>query len=378
MGILCCMEPISNNVITLAETLNSLALPAIEERSAKAIPAARKRWPAYSVSALLIGLSAGAFVLWDKMSDNPGSWAAMLPWVSEAPIADDPPEKVAASAGAPSVPAQPALLPVLAEVTGSGYVVAPVTTALYAQRTDRIVTVHVREGDSVTKGQPVVELEGTSQRFALERAKMVQEALALDVRARQIDLAQALTASDRARQLADKGAVTQTVADDARITLDKAGVDLDRAEQMLAQSGLDLRVAEDAVDQLTVRAPFAGTVADLSARAGNTIFELGAADLGDSRLMTIIDTGELVIDADFAERNLSTFQQPVVAEAVLDAFPDQPFVIQLERIAAVASSQKGTIAVRFRVVNPPAGTRPNMAVRIRVTEAEPTLDARSN
>lgn len=372
------MEPISNNVITLAETLNSLALSATEERSADVAPAARKRWPAYSLFALLIGLSAGGFVYWDKLSDGPGSWAAMLPWVSETAIPGDPPETVAATSVAPAVPLPPAPQPLVAEVTGSGYVVAPSTTTLYAQRTDRITAVHVREGDTVTKGQPLVEIEGTGQRFALERARMALTALELDVRARQIDLDQAQASYDRARQLADKGAVTRTVADDAGIALDKVRVDLERTKQLLAQGGLDLRVAEDAVDQLIVRAPFAGTVADLSAKPGNTIFELGAADLGDSRLMTIIDTADLVIDADFAERTLSTFQHPVMAEAVLDAFPDQPFVIKLERIAAVASSQKGTIAVRFRVVKPPAGTRPNMAVRIRVTEAEPTPDARSN
>jgi RND family efflux transporter MFP subunit len=373
------MEPISNNVITLAETLNSLALPAAEERSPGAPVAHRKRWPAYSLAALLVGLSAGAFVFRDQLAEAFPSWAAKLPWSTAATAEVHSEGSASQAAEVPEPSAQPVLAPpVAAEITGSGYVVAPTTSTLYAQHTDRIIAVHVQVGETVRKGQSLVDLEGTNERFALERARMAQAALLLDVQARRIDLDQAQAEQDRAQQLADKGAVAKTNADDARVALDKARVDLDRAEQLLAQNGLDMRVAQDAVDRLTVRAPSAGTVSDLSARVGNTVFELGASDVGDSQLLTIIDTGDLVIDADFAERNLSTLQHPVTAEAVLDAFPDQPFEIELERIATIASSQKGTIAVRFRIVNPPDGTRPNMAVRIRVIEAEPAKNSRSN
>ena len=233
-------------------------------------------------------------------------------------------------------------------------------------------------GDRVTAGQPLVQMEGTGQQFALERATLAQATLALDVRARTIDLDQAEADFARNRHLADRGVAAQTKVDDARIGVEQAQLDLDRARQQLAQSALDVRVAQDAVDRLIVRAPFAGTVADLTARTGMTVYEPGGPDSGESRLMTIIDTADLVIDADFAEQNTATFQHAITAEAVLDAFPDQPFAITLDRIAAVASAQRGTIAVRFRCHNPPAGMRPNMAVRIRVTGAAADIASRSN
>ena len=47
-------------------------------------------------------------------------------------------------------------------------------------------------------------------------------------------------------------------------------------------------------------------------------------------------------------------------------------------IAPVASAEKGTIGIRFRTIDPPPGTRPNMAVRIRVIAAGPGATDRSN
>ena len=307
------------------------------------------------------------------------SWVGTLGRAAEAPVPGADLNAKSPAQGVAAAPAQ--LLPVAAtaaEITGSGYVTAPTTTTLYALHTDRIVAVPVALGDRVTAGQPLVQMEGTGQQFALERATLAQATLALDVRARTIDLDQAEADFARNRHLADRGVAAQTKVDDARIGVEQAQLDLDRARQQLAQSALDVRVAQDAVDRLIVRAPFAGTVADLTARTGMTVYEPGGPDSGESRLMTIIDTADLVIDADFAEQNTATFQHAITAEAVLDAFPDQPFAITLDRIAAVASAQRGTIAVRFRCHNPPAGMRPNMAVRIRVTGAAADIASRSN
>jgi len=373
------MEQINSNVITLAETLKSLALPTKEEGLAAAASSPRKRRLAYWLIGLLAGVALAAFAVWDRLPTALGFREAALRWTIQAgtPGADGAAD--IAADGAASTPSQPPpQTPAAAEITGSGYVTAPRTIAVYAERTDRIVAVYVSAGQTVKGEQPLAEMEGTSQHFALERARMTEAASALDVRAKTINLAQARSNNERMQKVAQKGAGTLANADDARIALQKAEVDLGRARQQLAQSELDLRVAQDAVDRLVIRAPFDGTVTDLSARVGITVFEAGSLDAGESHLVTIVDTVDLVIDADFAERNLAAFQHPITAEAVLDAFPDQPFAIKLERIEPVVSVQKGTFGVRFRIINPPVGIRPNMAVRIRVTKADPAIASRSN
>ncbi len=367
------MEPMSTNVIAIAETLNSLAMPAADEREADTPEAAAAPRRRRGLVAALAGTATAAALVWAGVQFGLPLLTADQPApAATAPVAMDTAGSAAPASGAGTVTAPPP--PVMAEVTGSGYVIAPSTITVYSPRTDRIAEVPVTTGQRVTRGQPLIVLEGTSDHFALERATIAHQALKLEAEARAIDLDHARAEQTRARQLAERGAMTQNAADEAGIAFEKAGIDLARARQALAQSALDLRIAQRAVDELVIRAPFDGTVTDLTARPGTTVFEPGGPELGESRLLTLIDTDDLVIDADFAERNIASFRQPVSAEAVLDAFPDQPFAIELQRIAAVASSQKGTITIRFRTLNPPAGTRPNMAVRIRVTEARPDKD----
>lgn len=369
------MEKKLSNVVTIADTLNSLAMNAPEETAPAVVRSSRKGWMLFGLAALLAGSAVTAAYRWDDLPPGMASLPTLLPWsdpVSDADVTAAQPQPAAASTAVP-VPAPPP-----EEITGSGYVTARNAVTIYAPGTDLIAGVRVAVGDIVQAGQPLILLEGAAETFARDKARIARDILALEVEARRADLALARDADARSRQLAESGAVTRSGAAEARVAFAKAGIDLARAERALAQSALDLRAADHAVGQLTLRAPFAGTVTEVAARTGQTVFEPGGPMAGDGSLLTIVDMSGLAIDADFAERSIAAFRPGVMAEAVLDAFPDQPFALELERIAPVASAEKGTIGIRFRTIDPPPGTRPNMAVRIRVIAAGPGATDRSN
>jgi RND family efflux transporter MFP subunit len=370
------MEKKLSNVVTIAETLNSLAMNVAEDPAPDTVvQKSRKGWMLFGVAALMVGSAVTAAYRWDDLPQDVTSLAGLLPWSAAAPdtVAAAPQPQPAPVAIAAPVAAAPR-----EEITGSGYVTARNAVTIYATRTDRIAEFMVSVGDTVTAGQPLILLEGAADIFARDKARIARDILALEVDARRADLALARDADARNRSLAESGAVTRAGAAEARVAFDKAGIDLARAERELARAALDLREADHAVGQLTLRAPFAGTVTEVAARTGQTVFEPGGPMVGDGSLLTIVDMAGLAIDADFAERSIGAFRPGVTAEAVLDAFPDQPFALELERIAPVASAEKGTIGIRFRTIDPPPGTRPNMAVRIRVIAAGPGANVRSN
>jgi RND family efflux transporter MFP subunit len=373
------MEKKLSNVVTMAETLNSLAMNAPEETPLVVVRSFRKGWVLIGLAALLAGSAITAAYRWDDLSAEMTSLAALLPWADPAQDAGTPADATATQPqSAAAVATVPAPVVPTEEITGSGYVIARNAVTVYAPGTDRIAGVRVAVGDIVQAGQPLILLEGAAEIFARDRARIARDILALEVEARRADLALARDADARSRQLSESGAVTRSGAAEDRAAFDKAGIELARAERALAQSALDLREADHAVGQLTLRAPFAGTVTEVVVRTGQTVFEPGGPMAGDGSLLTIVDMAGLAIDADFAERSIGTFRPGVTAEAVLDAFPDQPFALELERIAPVASAEKGTIGIRFRSIDPPPGTRPNMAVRIRVVTTGPGTTGRSN
>lgn len=260
--------------------------------------------------------------------------------------------------------------PVNREITGSGFVIAPRATAVFAKYEGRITQIAVAPGDRVVKGQALVMLEDAGAGFALEEARAKKAQAELVLIARDIDLAQARTLLNRAEILAARNATSRQALEDARAATELASNAVAQARQSSVNADLAVRVAGERVAELTVRAPFDSTVTRLDARVGDTVLARIDSVRESQSLLTITDTKNLVIDADVAETSIAPLKPGLLGQAVLDAFPDQPFAVTVLRLAPVASAEKGTVTLRLSLAEPPGGIRPNMAARIRIVLEE--------
>ena len=381
-----------------AETLTALSFDEddIEEDYS---PRRSRKW-LWSVAVLSPLLIAGSLVVYRP--DIPQSWGIdteqltlenlrALPVVQRvwpnATVADSTPVAPAvqtvAQTSEPATPAPVALpiAPPVVEITGSGYVTAAQSTSIFSPLEGRAAWVAVAQGDWVEAGQELLQLEGDRERFALESAQFSRANADLALAAAAISLEQAQSELDRKSKLVDRGAIAATQLDDAQVELMRAQNTYAQAQLSAEQADLSTRIAEHEVSQLTIRAPFTGRITSLDVLPGDMVAGQDGPQLDEMALMTLVNTQDLTIEAEISETNIAAIRDGVRGEAVLDAYPDQPFDITLDSIAAVASAQKGTITLRFTPVNPPEGTRPNMAVRIRIvpTQQDDTLAAtRSN
>lgn len=349
------MNTITASDRKLAATLKSLSIEPAPSAPFHGKPPHR-RWRlavAIGLSAALgaIGAAAAVTLLPDRSS--------ALHQI-EGSIAQAPPVVAAPSASPPAAGR---------EITGSGLVVAPGSTAVFARYEGRIVTVEAAPGDRVEAGDVLLTLDDPTARFALEQAQAEHKAAELVVAGRRIELSQARTALARTEALAAREAVSRKLLDEARTAFDAAQNALAQAEQDVAQAELAIRIAEEPVAALTIRAPFAGTITRRSANVGDTVLARADSVREDQSLLTIADTAHLVIDADVAETAIAALRPGLEGEAVLDGYPNVPFGVEVLRMAPVVSAEKGTITLRLALTDPPAGIRPNMAARIRLTPA---------
>ncbi len=257
-------------------------------------------------------------------------------------------------------------VPATRGVTGSGYVVALDSAAIYSKHEGKIIEIAVEVGDKVEAGQLLVRLDDAGARFALREARIAKASAELALAARNIDLAQANSSLDRIKTLVARGAASRQQFEDATSLRDRAVNSLGQARQDLAKAELALERAQDTVSELNVRAPIAGTVTTRNARLGEIVLARADSVRENASLLTITDTMNLVIGADIAESSIALLRPGLRGEAVLDAFPDQPFDVEIDRIAPAASADKGTVSLRLSLRTPPAGIRPNMAVRINI------------
>lgn len=252
------------------------------------------------------------------------------------------------------------------EITGSGYVVAPRSIKVFSKYEGKIADIDVDVGSSVHAGQKLLILEDASTSIALEQANAAKISSDLTLVAGQIALTQATATLRRTDALAQQGAASKRQLEEAETAWKSALNQVEQSRQDVVKANLAVRFVQEHIDELTVHAPFAGTVVQLNAHMGDTILARADSVREIQSLLTLTDTTSIVIDADVAETNVSLLEPGLRGEAVLDGFPDQPFGIELQRIAPVVSLEKGTIGLRFSLLDPPVGIRPNMAARVRI------------
>lgn len=342
----------------LAETLKSLSLEPVPHDIQPPKPMLRRLVLPICLGALIVGAAAGVLLYRLDVVRHIEAALSAPEWATEDPMA------VTQTEGERSAGRNP--IPAGREITGSGFVVAPRMTTVFAKYEGRITRIAVALGDPIETGQVLVVVEDAGARFALEQASAAKAQAELVLAARDIDFAQARTLRNRTEILAARDATSRQSLEDAHAAAERASNTVAQARQSADSADLAIRIAEERVAELTVRAPFAGNVTRLNARVGDTVLARIDSVRESQSLLTITDTKNLVIDADVAETSVAGLKPGLVGQAVLDGFPDKPFAVTVLRLAPIASAEKGTVTLRLSLGDPPDGIRPNMAARIRI------------
>ena len=357
----------------LAETLRSLSLePSFQTVGS---PVKRNRRLVLSSVLLALGISAIAVVFfWPDISPRFKAVLESQPEIMTPPgvaqTGDEP--KAASSRAAPGtgspIPSVNSLRSTSApEITGSGFVVAPRIVTVFSKYEGEIASVGVSIGDRVEAGQVIVRIDDVSADFSLEQAKADSDAAKLVLEGKILALKQADSSLQRNAALSAKSVVSVQTVEEAQTARDTALNAVDQARQNYARAQLGVKIAQEHVDALTVKAPISGTVTRLDAHVGGRVLARVDSIKENESLLTITDSKSLVIDADVAETNIGQLRPGLQGEAVLDGFPDKPFAIEILQLWPVASAEKGTITLRLALLDPPDGIMPNMAARIRIS-----------
>ena len=357
----------------IAQTLRALSDNApVDPPTHKTQSSARQFF--FSKRSLLI--TAGAILIIASVAllktDLPAAFYEMLGAPDKMPLAQaaqqTTPKSIEESKVNALKPMPPATSP--AQVTGSGYVIAPDKVTLFAQYAGRITAVLVKPGDQVTHGQALVTLDDLELRLAVRQAKASRKAAMLALEAARIASSDKDATFKRNIGLNKRGIVSDTDLQKARVAALEAANKVEQTRVVADKSALDLQDAEAKLANLTIRAPISGTVLQVTAKKGDRVPDFADA-LRSGGLVTIARFDQLVIDADVAEKAVGGLASGQVGEATLDAFADQTFDVAIQRIAPEVNSAKGTVSLRLVPKDPPAGIRPGMAARIRITLTKP-------
>ena len=271
----------------------------------------------------------------------------------------------------------------VASVTASGQVQPQTKVDLASDITGRIVRLAVKEGDLVTKGQFLLEIDPSQYRAAAERAAAAVASARSQAASSRPSLLQARRNYDRLLELkkANPTLVSDEQVEQLKTQVDIAEAQLAAAQNGIAQASASLRDAQSLLAKTTIYAPMSGQVTRLNVREGETAI-MGTLNKDAATLLTISDMSVLETRVKVDETDVSRISLGDSTVIQIDAFPDTTFVGRVTEIsnssvrgagAAVGANpadQAIDYEVAIRLLNAPPTTRPDFSATAKIVTDE--------
>jgi cobalt-zinc-cadmium efflux system membrane fusion protein len=207
----------------------------------------------------------------------------------------------------------------------------------------RVVALHVGLGDSVRKGQLVMEVQSPDVTAAFNAyVKAVSDEHLTSV------------TLDRDKLLFDKGAIPSAQLEAAQTGEDDAHADLVATEQQLKIYGVDRNHPGDTVK---IYAPASGVVISQNVTSAGAV---GITYSGSTGSLTIADLSHVWVVVDVYENDLKLVHLGQHADIHINAFPGKTYSGTISDIGAQLDPGLRTAKVRIQVQNPNSELRLGM------------------
>ncbi|MFI5310839.1 MAG: efflux RND transporter periplasmic adaptor subunit [Gemmatimonadales bacterium] len=264
----------------------------------------------------------------------------------------------------------------VASVTASGQVRPHTKVDLSSDISGKIVKLSVKEGDYVTKGQFLLQIDPQSFAAAVQRADALLANAKASMTQSQANLTQAQSTYRRSLEIrkSNPNLVSETDLEQLKTAVDVNLALYEAAKHNVEQADAGVTDAKVNLDKTTINAPMSGRVTRLNVENGETAIQ-GTLNKDAATLLTISDMTVLETKVKVDETDVSRIKIGDSTVVQLDAFPDTTFLGKVVEISN--SSVKGTTAtttgdqaidyeVTIRLLNPPKDTKPDFSATAKI------------
>ncbi len=248
---------------------------------------------------------------------------------------------------------------IVVEVSATGTLEPARTVRVGAEVSGRVAEVLVDHNDTVTQGQVLVRLDLESFTNTLEEAQASYRGSGTEVTRARATLKLAQFTADQAKQLSERGVISESERLQAETELGVAKASLGTAKSQRSLAKIRVEQAQDQLGKAVITSPIDGVVLRRSVEPGNAI----AAALQAPELFVIAEdlrSMELQLDIDEADVGELEIGQP--ATFSVDAWPDQTFNATVAKVyfAPKTAASVVTYTAELVVANDDLLLRPGM------------------
>ena len=258
-------------------------------------------------------------------------------------------------------------------LNASGYVTPRRRATVAAKITGRVTGVFFDEGNNVKEGQLLATLDDSDVQKALTTARADKDSAAAGIADLQVQLKLAEIQLKRTQGLVDAKVQTEEALDNAKASVDSFKAKIALTKQQVVAAETRIAEAQQAVDNCTIRAPFAGRIVSKDAQVGEMVSPISAGG-GFTRtgIATIVDMKSNEIEVDVNEAYIAKVKEKQRVEARLDAYPDDKdkYAAHVRTVIPSADRQKATVKVRISFDHLDDKVLPDMGVKVAFLEDE--------
>lgn len=232
--------------------------------------------------------------------------------------------------------------------------------------TGEIVSLPVKEGNHVNKGDLLIKIKADSYIAQKDRAEANLQGAKATLAMRQAELDKLTADYNRVKELHSKGLASDSELETAKSSYLSSQASYEAAEANVSQMQAALKEAIEQLNKTAIYSPMTGTITKLNVELGERV--LGSGFSQGTDMMTVSDLGNIEASVDVDENDVVLVSIGDTASIKVDAFGDRIFKGKVTEIGNSAISEGlGTqeqvvnFDVKIKLFNPDDQLRPGMS-----------------
>jgi len=268
------------------------------------------------------------------------------------------------------------IMDITSMVSGSGKVQPNIRVNVTAEATAEVISIMANEGDTVVKGQPLIQLDTEQLKRDMESYLYTNNELNAHLTGSEILLEQRSDEYNRQKKLFEKSLTSEQAYKDAYYLFKSQEASHEAMRQQVNAAGARLEKARDLLNKTTIKAPMDGVITWADVEVGE-IAQAQTPYAQGKPLMVISDLSKFEVEVEIDETDIADLDIGQKAKVEIDAFPDTSFtgkVIEIGNTATTTGLGSNDQATNFKVkvalLDKNSRIRPGMSSTVDITTKE--------
>ena len=254
-----------------------------------------------------------------------------------------------------------------AKVSANGKVQAVTKADISANVMGQVTRLAVKEGDRVTRGQFLMEIDPRSARANADAMQANLQAAQSDLISATANLAQAKSDLARAKANREAGIIAAADFEKIRTSYETAMATQETSRRRTEQAKANVAQSHVGLGNSTITAPMDGVVTARRIELGETAVP-GIQNSAGTVLVTISDMSKVEAEMEVDEASIPSVKLGQEAQIRIDAYPNQTFRGQVTEVGGspmlkLSSNEATKFKVKVWIKDPPLTIKPGLSAQ---------------